>query len=385
MRVTIDARPAADPHRTGVGMYAEALLRHLPPAMPEDLFVAWYLDVRSIGRRPRRFAAWAPNLAERASRIPSRAFGPFASRTGLPKVEWLAGTSDVVVATNYLPPPTRAHSVVLVVHDLAFAAMPETAPHHDARWRRQFSRRLREAAAVIVPSKATYDDLLATHDVDAIKVHVVLHGTDADRFAPVTPGEVDAMRGRLGIAGPYIAFLGGLEPRKNLEHLVQAFGMVEEADVSLVIAGGAVRWAPDYATRVDEVIAGLPAERRDRVIRAGYVEDEERRTLLSGAEILAYPSRAEGFGFPVLEGFAANVPVLTSNTSSLPEVAGEPAVLVDPNDPEAIAAGLRELLGDEDLRNVLRAAGTARVASFTWQRSARETAGVLRHAAQHAR
>jgi len=214
VRVTIDARPAADPHRTGVGMYAEALLRHLPPAMPEDRFLAWYLDVRGIGRRPRRFAAWAPNLRERASRIPSRLFGPFASRTGLPKVEWLAGASDVVVATNYLPPPTTSDGVVLVVHDLAFAAMPETAPHHDARWRRAFARRLREAAAVIVPSRATYDDLLATHDVEAGKVHVVLHGTDADRFAPVTPVEVDAMRGRLGIAGPYIAFLGGLEPQE---------------------------------------------------------------------------------------------------------------------------------------------------------------------------
>ena len=385
MRVTIDARPAADPHRTGVGMYAEALLRHLPPAMPEDRFLAWYLDVRGIGRRPRRFAAWAPNLRERASRIPSRLFGPVASRTGLPKVEWLAGASDVVVATNYLPPPTTSDGVVLVVHDLAFAAMPETAPHHDARWRRAFARRLREAAAVIVPSKATYDDLLATHDVEAGKVHVVLHGTDADRFAPVTPVEVDAMRGRLGIAGPYIAFLGGLEPRKNLEHLVQAFGILDDADVSLVIAGGAVRWAPDYASRVDQTIAGLPPGIRDRVIRVGYVEHEERRALLSGAEILAYPSRSEGFGFPVLEGFAANVPVLTSNTSSLPEVAGEAAVLVDPDDPAAIAAGLRELLADEDLRNVLRAAGTARVASFTWQRSARETASVLRHAAQHGR
>ena len=385
MRVTIDARPAADPHRTGVGMYAEALLRHLPAAMPDDRFVAWYLDARGIGRRPRRFAAWAPNLRERASRIPSRLFGPFASRTGLPKVEWLAGTSDVVVATNYLPPPTRSDGVVLVVHDLAFAAMPETAPHHDARWRRAFARRLRDAAAVIVPSKATYDDLLATHDIEANKVHVVLHGTDADRFAPVTPVEVDAMRGRLGIAGPYIAFLGGLEPRKNLEHLVQAFGLLADTDVSLVIAGGAVRWAPDYASRVDDAIGALPAQIRDRVIRVGYVEHEERRALLSGAEILAYPSRAEGFGFPVLEGFAANVPVLTSNTSSLPEVAGEAAVLVDPDDPAAIAAGLRELLGDEDLRNVLRAAGTARVASFTWQRSARETAGVLRHAAQHGR
>jgi glycosyltransferase involved in cell wall biosynthesis len=385
VRVTIDARPAVDPHRTGVGMYAEALLRHLPGAMPDDRLVAWYLDVRGIGRRPRRFAAWAPNLRERASRIPSRAFGPFASRTGLPRLEWLAGASDVVVATNFLPPPTGSAGVVLVVHDVAFAAMPETAPHHDARWRRQFARGLRDAAAVIVPSKATFDDLLATHDVDATKVHVVLHGTDADRFAPVTPAEVDAMRSRLKIAGPYIAFLGGLEPRKNLEHLVEAFGMLEQADVALVIAGGAVRWAPAYATRIDEAIAALPSTVRARVLRVGYVEDEERRALLSGAEILAYPSRAEGFGFPVLEGFAANVPVLTSNMSSLPEVAGDAAVLVDPDDPSAIAKGLRELLADEDLRNVLRAAGTARVASFTWQRSARETAAVLRRAAQHGR
>ena len=214
---------------------------------------------------------------------------------------------------------------------------------------------------------------------------MVLHGTDADRFAPVTPAGVDAMRSRLKISGPYIAFLGGLEPRKNLEHLVEAFGMLEQADVALVIAGGPVRWAPAYAARVDEAIASLPPGARDRVIRVGYVEDEERRALLSGAEILAYPSRAEGFGFPVLEGFAANVPVLTSNTSSLPEVAGDAAVLVDPDDPSAIAKGLRELLADGDLRNVLRAAGTARVASFTWQRSARETAAVLRRAAQHGR
>src|SRR3954453_9801202 len=100
MRVTIDARPAVDPHRTGVGMYAEALLRHLPSAMPDDRFLAWYLDVRGIGRRPRRFAAWAPNLRERASRIPSRLFGPFASRTGLPQVEGLAGAAALGAADN---------------------------------------------------------------------------------------------------------------------------------------------------------------------------------------------------------------------------------------------------------------------------------------------
>jgi glycosyltransferase involved in cell wall biosynthesis len=385
VRVVIDARPAIDPRRTGVGMYAEALLRHLPFAMPEDRFIAWYLDVRGIGRRPRRFAAWAPNLREHATRIPSRVFGPVSSRLGAPRVEWLAGSSDLCIATNFLPPPTRSRGVVLVVHDLAFETMPETAPHHDARWRRRFARELRRAAAVIVPSAATLEELRAHHDIEASRVHVVAHGTDAEQFSPATPQEVDVVRSRYRIDGPYVVFLGGLEPRKNLELLVRAFGELDDGDVSLVIAGGEVRWAPAYAERVDAAIAALPPERRARVIRVGYVDHTERRALLSGAEILAYPSRAEGFGFPVLEGFAANVPVLTSTVSSLPEVAGDAALLVDPNDPTAIARGLRELLADEDLRNVLRAAGTARVTKFTWQRSARETAAVLRHAEQHGR
>ncbi len=385
MRIVIDARPAVDPRRTGVGMYADAIVRHVPPAMPEDLFSAWYLDVRGVGRRPHRFAGVAPNLSEHATRIPSRMFGPVSSRIGLPRIEWLAGASDLFVATNYLPPPSRARGAVLVVHDLAFETMPETAPHHDERWRRSFVRWLRRASAVIVPSDATRQELFAHHDVDPGKVTVVAHGTDADAFSPVPPLEVEAVRARFSIPGPYIVFLGGLEPRKNLERLIRAFGMVERTDVSLVIVGGAVRWAPAYAEQVDAAVAGLSPGARARVVRVGYVDHVDRRALLSGAEILAYPSRAEGFGFPILEGFAANVPVLTSTTSSLPEVAGDAAVLVDPEDPAAIAGGLRELLEDTDLRNVLRAAGTARVASFTWHRCARETAAVLRRAAQHGR
>ena len=385
MRVVIDARPAIDPRRTGVGMYTDALVRHLPPAMPDDRVVAWYLDVRRIGRRPRRFAGWAPNLSEHATRIPSRLFGPVALRARVPRLEWVSGAPDLVIATNYLPPPTRSRGVVLIVHDLAFEAMPETAPHHDARWRRTFERWLLLAAGVIVPSEATRAELVTHHQIEAGRIDVVPHGTDVDAFLPTSPLEVDAIRARFDIPGPYIVFLGGLEPRKNLERLVRAFGTIAERDVSLVIAGGAVRWAPGYAEQVDAAIAELPPAARARVIRVGYVEDADRRALLSGAEILAYPSLAEGFGFPVLEGFAANVPVLTSNTSSLPEVAGEAAVLVDPTDATSIAAGLTEVLEDSDLRNVLRAAGTARVASYTWQRCARETAAVLRRAAQHGR
>ena len=381
MRVVVDARSAVDPRRTGVGQYTRALLRALPPADPGTRFVAWYLDVRRIGGRPRRFAGWAPNLSERATRLPTRFYGPLSSRTGLPKLEWLAGASDVVLAPNFVAPPSSASCVVVVVHDLSREVMPETAPHHDARWRRGFERSLRRASAVIVPSEAARQDLERFYGIDPERVRVIHHGTDAEAFAPSIPPEVEEIRSRFAIEGPYVIFLGGLEPRKNLEMLVRGFGMIEDRRCWLVLAGGTVRWAPNYSERIDRAVAELPADVRARVVRTGYVPDADRRALLSGAEVLAYPSRYEGFGFPILEGFAANVPVLTSNRSSMPEIAGNAALLVDPDDPASIAKGLDELLGDDDLRNVLRASGTARVASFTWERCARQTIDVIHRAA----
>ena len=381
MRVVVDARSAVDPRRTGVGQYTRAVLRAVPPADPQTRFVAWYLDVRGIGGRPRRFAGWAPNLSERATRLPTRLYGPVSSRTGLPKLEWLAGASDVVLAPNFVAPPSSASCVVVVVHDLARDVMPETAPHHDARWRRGFERSLRRASAVIVPSEAARQDLERFYGIDPERVRVIHHGTDAEAFAPSIPPEVEEIRSRFAIEGPYVIFLGGLEPRKNLEMLVRGFGMIEDRRCWLVLAGGTVRWAPNYSERIDRAVAELPADVRARVVRTGYVPDADRRALLSGAEVLAYPSRYEGFGFPILEGFAANVPVLTSNRSSMPEIAGNAALLVDPDDPASIAKGLDELLGDDDLRNVLRASGTARVASFTWERCARQTIDVIHRAA----
>jgi glycosyltransferase involved in cell wall biosynthesis len=380
VRVLVDARPAVDPHPTGVGHYTRALLRHLPLADPETDFVAWYLDARGSGRGRRRFAGWAPNLVERASRIPARVFGPVSVRLGLPKVEQLAGRSDLVVATNFLPPPTSNRGTVMVVHDLAFEVLPETAPHHNDRWRRLFDACLRRAAAVILPSEAARADLLRLHGGDPDRAIAIHHGTDTDAFTPASPHAVQEIRRRYGIGGRYVLFLGGLEPRKNLAGLVRAFGILEDPGAWLVVAGGPVRWAPGYADRVDRAIDELPGSARDRVVRTGYVGHAERRALLSGAEVLAYPSLHEGFGFPILEGFASRVPVLTSNVSSMPEVAGDAATLVDPEDPIAIARGLDELLGDEDLRNALRASGATRMASFTWERCARETVAVLRGA-----
>jgi len=384
VRFAIDARPAVEPRRTGVGVYTDAIVRYLPLADPDTDYVAWYLDLPGIGARSHRFAGRAPNLHERATRFPVRLFGPIGARTGLPRLEWLVRDADLFLATNFLPPPTRhPERCVPVVHDMAWSVLPSSAPHHNARWRRRFADVLRRCASVIVPSEAVRDDLVATGAVMSDRVEVIAHGVDADAFRPASPPEVEDARRRFGLDGPYVLFVGGLEPRKNLETLVRAFATLEYP-ISLVVAGGKVRWAPGYADRIERAVAELPEHVQRRVIRTGFVSDEDRRALLSGAEVLAYPSRYEGFGFPVLEGFAANVPVLTSSTSALPEVAGNAALLVDPDDPAAIAQGLAQLLDDEDLRNVLRAAGTARVASYTWHRCARTTAAALHRALEHA-
>jgi glycosyltransferase involved in cell wall biosynthesis len=379
VRFLIDARPALDPRRTGVGRYAEELLRELPRADPGATYVAWYLHARGL-LRPRRFFERAPNLEERASRFPARVFQPVSWRLGVPRVEWLAGGFDAGLATNFLPPATaRPERWVLVVHDLAFERFPDTAPHIDGRWRRRFAEALARCAAVVVPSRATAADLAELHGVGPERVHVVPHGIRSEAFAPPPDAAERArrVRERFGIGGGYVLFVGGIEPRKNLVRLVRAFASAA-TDAWLVLAGGPVRWHPRAAAELDAEVARLPAPVRARVVRTGYLRDEDRLPLLWGAELLAYPSLAEGFGLPVLEAFAAGVPVLCSRASSLPEVAGEAALLVDPLDEGAIAEAIERLLGDQGLRARLREAGLERCRLFTWRRTAQATAAVLR-------
>lgn len=386
MRVVIDARASVDPRPTGVGVYARQMVRHLPREDPSTRYTAWYVHGRGLWRpRPAFGDARAPNLRERVVRVPSRLAEPAMNRLGVPRIEWSTGGFDALLATNFLPPPTSSRGVVMVVHDLAYERLGDgMAPHLDDRWRRRLDRWLGRAAAVLVPSVATRQDLIDGHPVDPAKVHVVPLGVDVDGYAPVSPSTVDAVRDRFGIDRPYALFVGGVDPRKNLHALVRAFASVD-AGTQLVIAGGPVRWNPGANERFDALLGSLDQDVRSRIVRTGWVSDADKVALLTGATLLAYPSLYEGFGFPVLEAFAAGVPVLTSSVSSLPEVAGDAAILVDPRDEDAIAAGLAQLFGDPDLCGVLSAAGLVRAAGFTWERCARATVEVLHGAAEGAR
>ena len=143
-----------------------------------------------------------------------------------------------------------------------------------------------------------------------------------------------------------------------------------------------MEWNPEGRDALHAALRELPADARNGVVLTGYVGEQDKVALLGGAEALVYPSLYEGFGLPVLEAMACGTPVVTSDVSALPEIAGDAALLVDPRDPEAIASAMRRILGDEDLRRDLAERGSSRAAGFTWEETARRTAGVLHEAAE---
>lgn len=382
MRIAVDARPAAFPYRTGVGHYTWQLLRLLPSLDRDSTYLAWYLNARGLLGGPRRtFADIAvPNLRERWTPIPARWFRPLEQRFELPRVEWLV-RFDVFFAPNFIPPPTRAKRLVMTVHDVAFRLFPETAPHSTRRWLERLERALRRAARIIVVSEQTKRDLLEQYRVAEDRIAVIPNGVDVEAFQDVRDSDVNAARERFGIHGPYLLFLGGIEPRKNLPAVVRGFARLSgDVRPMLVIAGWRTEWNPEGWNQLQQVLDELPSSVRSRVNVTGYVPEDRKAALLAGAEALVYPSLYEGFGLQVLEAMAAGTPVLTSNVSALPEVAGDAALLVDPKDVDAIADGMEKLLRDDELRKDLRERGRARAEQFRWEETARRTVEVLHQA-----
>jgi glycosyltransferase involved in cell wall biosynthesis len=384
VRVAIDARPAISSGMTGVGHYIRELILRLPQVDRHTTYVAWYLNARRAlrpWRWGRRFFPRRPNLVERWTPIPATWFERTSLRRELPRLEWLTGF-DVLFAPNFVPPPTRSRRLVVTVHDLAFRLYPETAPLATRRWLARLERALEQAAEIIVPSEATRTDLLRQYSLEPARISVIHHGVDHDRFRPALPEEVERVRLRYRIDGPYLLFVGGIEPRKNLPGLLRAYAQLPRSSATaLVIAGASVAWNPEGMEALRDALDALPGAYRAKVVLTGYVHDREKVALYTGADALVFPSRYEGFGFPVLEAMACGTPVVTSNVSSLPEVAGDAAVLVDPDDDRAIAGGIQRVIADGRLRERLREAGLARAAAFTWEDSARRTAEVLHRAA----
>ncbi len=261
---------------------------------------------------------------------------------------------------------------VVTLHDVIALVLPETFPlKYRLVFQVAFSAIRRQADMVIVPSESAREDVVRYLKVDRGRIAIIPYGCE-ERFRPVGDPECfEAVRRKYGLPERYVLFVGILQPRKNVATLLRAFSLllVEKLgqDLKLVVAGERGWGYGDLFETVEAL--GL----HDHVIFTGFVEEEDLPDLYRGALLFVYPSLYEGFGLPILEAMACGTPVITSNISSMPEVAGDAAVLVDPTQPEALASAMASVLTDEELRKGLQWKGIARASGFSWDAVARKT------------
>jgi glycosyltransferase involved in cell wall biosynthesis len=281
---------------------------------------------------------------------------------------------DVLFVPAHVMPLACPVPSVVTVHDLGYLLYPEAHRPFD-RWYLGWTtrRHARLAACVIADSEATRADLIRHYQTDPERIVTVYPGRDESLTRVDAPEAISAAKTRYAIDGDYLLYLGTLQPRKNLVRLVEAFAHLQPLTPGLhLVLAGKKGWLYDDLFARAEAL-GL----RDCVLFIGYLADDDKAPLLSGARALVYPSLYEGFGFPVLEAMACGTPVLTSNVSSLPEVVGDAALLVDPLDVDVIAEGMSRLITDDELRVTLVEKGYAQVRKFSWAHAAREVLQVL--------
>jgi glycosyltransferase involved in cell wall biosynthesis len=281
-------------------------------------------------------------------------------------------TPDVLFVPAHVLPLVCPVPALVTVHDLGYLHYPEAHRRFD-RWYLGWTtrRHVRLAAHIIADSQATRADLVRYYHADPARITVVYPGRDESLARVDDPATVAAVKARYGISGDYLLYVGTLQPRKNLVRLVEAFAQIPNHNLQLVLAGQKGWLHADLLARVETL--GLSG----RVIFTGYVAGDDKAALLSSATALIYPSLYEGFGLPVLEAMACRTPVLTSDVSSLPEVAGDAALLVNPLDTDAIAAGMARLVADAGLRHSLVERGSLQIRQFSWAKAARQVLEVL--------
>ena len=363
LRLGLELTPLAR-GATGIATYVGGLLGRRAALGAEEL--VGLVNVPGLRRVRLPGLDGSPPVRVVRSRVPRRILNRSWLGRGVGGVEDLLGPIDVFHATDLVAPRARSAAIVLTVHDLAWRRDPSLGdPALLPFLTRWFEPSLAAADRIVVPSRATARDLAKHFSVPGDRVAVVAHGID-ERFGPGDDGDAGVLE-RAGLPAGAVAFVGALDRRKDVASLVAAHALLRDRGRSLplVIAG------PDAGgrARVEEAIAG--AGLADGVHLPGRVEPAVVPALFRSAAVVAYPSRWEGFGLPVLEALACGARVVASRIPAIEEVAGNAARLVHPGDPVALARELERAL-DED-GGEARGRGLARAREHTWERAARET------------
>jgi glycosyltransferase involved in cell wall biosynthesis len=369
-RILVDAT-AVPADRGALGRYVDGLIAALDVA-DADLAVACQ---RSDEERYARLAPHARVVAGPTA-IAHRQARLAWEQTGLPFVAQQVG-AQVIHLPYYSIPLRPGMPAVATIHDVTYFSEPEVHNPVKSTYIKSATRTAcRRATRLIVPSKATRDELVRLLAADPSRIDVAYHGVDHEAFHRPAEDELRRVSDRLGLHGhQYIAFLGALEPRKNVPNLIRAWvrAVSDRPDPpALVLAGGG-----GWDDEVDAAMATVPPELR--MVRPGYLRWSSLPGYFGGAQVVALPSRGEGFGLPVLEAMACGAPVLTTPHSSLPEVGGDAVEYTEP-DEVSIADALRKLLDNPVRRKALADAAFVRSQDFTWATSAEAHLAAYRRA-----
>ena len=371
MLIGIDASRTVTDRPTGTEVYSRCLIRALLATSARHRFRLYFRSAPPASLFP----------GNRLDHTEMRTI-PFPRLWTHARLSWEMARRppDILLVPAHVLPLVHPRASLVTVHDLGYLYFPQAHPW----WQRLYldlSTRwnTRAAAHILADSEATKSDLVTRYNALPDKITVAYPGRD-ETLGPVRDlAEIKAAKARCGIAGDYFLYVGTLQPRKNLARIISAFAALklENKPQPVLVLAGKRGWLYD----------GLFAQVRrqgleGKVLFPGYISDEDKAALMSGALAFVFPSLYEGFGLPVIEAQSCGCPVIASTTSSLPQVAGDAALLVDPHDVAAIAAAMQRVVGDSALRERLVERGFVNARRFSWTACAQTVLGAVEQTGQ---
>lgn len=367
MKIAIDLRPLMAGKISGVEVYILSMLEALFEQDWENEYILWYNAFKKVDTR--HFPTHYPNVKLKRSRVPNKLLNLSLSFLRWPKIDKLIGGKiDLLWVPDPRPAPvSKDCKKIVTFHDLSFEDFKYAFTLKTRLWHKVLrpKKEAEEADRLIAVSEFTKEKLIGEYDIDPEKI-TVIHEAAGKHLSPLPlPKGFEILQRKYKLPDEYFLCLSTLEPRKNIKGIVDAYLSWQEgnqARVALVLAG------KEYPG----IFAEAKVKSHPLIQSIGFVDEEDKALLYQHALAFLYPSFYEGFGLPILEAMACGTPVITSDCSAMPEVAGDAAILVNPNDPHELKQAMDELYRDDALRKALTERGLERAAQFSWEKAAEE-------------
>jgi glycosyltransferase involved in cell wall biosynthesis len=382
VRIGIDTRCLEEDKISGIGEYTLALLENILEIDKKNEYLLFSNSFKDGNNRLAQLEKY-PNVTKKRFRLPNKFLNLFVWFFGWPKIDKLIGGADIFFAPNINFIAVSADCPYIVTfHDLSFERFSKLFNCKTRIWHFLINPRklAHRAKKIISVSESTGRDLEKFYGVSRKNISVISSGLRGEyRVLDRNDQELIAVKERYNLPHKFILILGTIEPRKNVLSLIKAYENMRDnfpalLEFKLALVGKISSLAKDIRQYIEK------SKYKKDIFQTGYVNNKDKVYLYNLASLFVYPSFFEGFGFPPLEAMAAGTPVITSNNSSLPEVAGKAAILIDPSRPQEIARAMQAVLSDEQLYDYLREKGLERARVFTWKRCAEETLAVIQAA-----